>query len=107
MAIVATVVDGVWVPVGDDGRPFVNPKADSHVTPTSDIDQIVAHFAAVVRLAQDLSDEDQRRVRDFARATLAAQPCFQNPIKRVFRDRCVEIDDATRTLWRSPRNFDQ
>jgi len=71
VAIVATVVDGVWVPVGDDGRPFVNPKADSHVTPTSDIDQIVAHFAAVVRLAQDLSDEDQRRVRDFARATLA------------------------------------
>lgn len=75
MAIIATAVDGVWVPVGDDGRPFVNPKPNVHETPTSDIDQIVAHFATCVRLAQNLSDEDQRRVRDFARATLAALEC--------------------------------
>lgn len=69
MAIIATVVDGVWVPVGDDGRPFVNPKANSHVTQTSDVELIVKHLAQVVRLAQGLSDEDQRRVRDFVNAT--------------------------------------
>jgi hypothetical protein len=69
MAVVAMVVDGKWVPVGDDGRPVVNPKPNA--TPTSDIDQIVKHFAQVVQLAQGLSDEDQRRVRDFARAALA------------------------------------
>jgi hypothetical protein len=70
MAIFATVVDGVWVPV-DDGRPRVNPRVDVIDAPISDIDQIVQHLAQVVRLAQDLSDEDQRRVRDFVRAALA------------------------------------
>lgn len=72
MAVVAIVVDGVWVPI-DDGRPAVNPKADSHVidASSSDVDRIVAHLAQVIKLAQNLSDGDQRRVRDFVRAALA------------------------------------
>ena len=63
MAVVGIVVDGKWTSI-DDGRPVIDPSL-------SDIDQIIRHFAQVVRLAQGLSDEDQRRVRDFARATLA------------------------------------
>jgi hypothetical protein len=38
---------------------------------SSDLDNVVAHLAQVVKLAQNLPGEDQRRVRDFARATLA------------------------------------
>jgi hypothetical protein len=33
--------------------------------PVSAIDQVVAHLSSVVKLAQGLSDQDQRRVRDF------------------------------------------
>ena len=71
MPVVAIVVDGKWVPVGEDGRPVVNPKPDTRLTPTSTMQQIVANFSQIVCLAQDLSDDDQRRVRDFARATLS------------------------------------
>jgi hypothetical protein len=93
MAIVATVIDGVWVPVDDNGRP-VNPKPNTYVPPTSDLDQIVSHFAQVVQLAQDLSDEDQRRVRDFARATLAtleATTSLPNSDQKMF-DRALRGD---------------
>jgi len=71
MSVLAVVIEGVWVPVDEDGRPVVNPKPDTRVTPTSTMEQIVANFAQIVCLAQDLPGEDQRRVRDFARAALA------------------------------------
>jgi len=65
MAVVGVVVNGVWTSI-DDGRP-------AHVIDASisDIDNIVLHLGAVVRLAQGLAAEDQRRVRDFVRAALA------------------------------------
>ena len=65
MAVVAIIVDGKWTPV-DDGRP------QQVVNPTSDIDQIAAHLGAVVRLAQNMTPEDQRRARDFMHAASAA-----------------------------------
>jgi len=70
MALVAVVQNGVWVPV-DDGRPPVNQKDDTHLINiyTSDVDQIVAHLAQVVRLAQGLSTTDARRVRELVHAT--------------------------------------
>lgn len=52
MSVVGIIVDGKW-----DGRP-----------PANDIDQIVAHLAEVVRIAQNLSPEDARRARDFFHA---------------------------------------
>ena len=63
--MVGIIVDGKWMSI-DDGRP-------AHVidTPRSDVDQIIAHLGQVVRLAQRLSDEDQRRVRDFVHAASA------------------------------------
>jgi hypothetical protein len=39
--------------------------------PASAIDQVVTHLSEVVRLAQGLSEEDARRVRDFVHATSA------------------------------------
>jgi hypothetical protein len=63
MAVVAIVQNGVWTPVTDGQQHAVTVN-----TPMGDI---VAHLAAVVKLAQPLSDEDQRRTRDFVRATLA------------------------------------
>jgi len=73
MAVVAVVIDGKWVPLDDDGQPLVRQKVDAQVIDAlNDFDQIVACLGQVVRRAQGLSDEDQRRVRDFVRATLAA-----------------------------------
>jgi hypothetical protein len=92
--IVAMVVDGEFIPLGGDGRPVVNPKPDTRETPTSEIDQIVAHFARVVCLAQGLPDEDQRRVRDFARAclsTLEATTSLPNSDQKMF-DRALAGD---------------
>jgi hypothetical protein len=63
MSVVAIVENGVWTPVTDGHQHTVTVN-----TPMGDI---VAHLAAVVKQAQPLSAEDQRRVRDFVRATLA------------------------------------
>jgi hypothetical protein len=63
MAVVAIIVDGKWTAI-DDGRNEID-------TPSSDIDRILNHLAQVVRLAQGLPDDDQRRTRDFVRAALA------------------------------------
>jgi hypothetical protein len=60
----AIIVDGVWqhpqeVQVSDDQRAVVS---------SSGVDRIVALLSEVVSLAQDLSEADQRRVRDFTQA---------------------------------------
>jgi hypothetical protein len=53
----------VMAVVGIDGRYVIDGS--------SDLSAVVSHLATVVRLAQGLPDQDQRRVRDFVRATLA------------------------------------
>jgi hypothetical protein len=54
----SVIVDGVW-------------RHPQEVVSANDVDRIVASLGQVVALAQTLSDVDQRRVRDFVRATLA------------------------------------
>jgi hypothetical protein len=61
--LVAIVENGVWTPVTDGHQHAVTVN-----TPMGDI---VAHLSAVVKLAQPLSAEDQRRTRDFVRAALS------------------------------------
>jgi hypothetical protein len=96
MGVVAVVVDGVWTPVDDGRPPPVNPKTDTYVIDpsTSDVDRIVAHLGQVVRLAQNLSETDARRVRDFVHAAssmLSATTYLpakdQAQFERALRDR--------------------
>ncbi len=82
MAVVAIVVDGKWTAI-DDGRPHVID------TQRSDVDRIVAHLAQVVRLAQGLPNDDQRRARDFVRAALAtleATTSLPKSDQKIFRE---------------------
>ena len=61
--------DGRWMPPTQPQQKTNNDVVDVSM---SDVDQIVAHLGAVVRLAQNLSESDARRVRDFIHATSAA-----------------------------------
>jgi hypothetical protein len=66
---VAIAVDGVWQfqeVVGDDDR-----RSVALASPMDAMDEVVAQLSRVVMLAQDMSDEDQRRVRDFVHAASA------------------------------------
>ena len=71
MALVAVIKDGKWVPVDGDGYPLITQTTDTRAIEANPIDIIMANLAAVVRLAQGLSPEDARRVRDFVHATSA------------------------------------
>jgi hypothetical protein len=92
MAVVASIVNGKWVPV-DDGR--------SHEidTPSSDIDRIAAHLGQAVRLAQQLSPTDARRARDLmhaAQGMLNASTYLPADDQKLFEKslRCGDCDDA-------------
>jgi hypothetical protein len=83
MALVAVVIDGKWTPI-DDGQPSVRQRAD--VT-ANGVDQIAALLGQVVRLAQNLSPEDQRRARDFmhaAQGALTATTYLSGPDQQTF-----------------------
>lgn len=90
MAVVATIVGGVWVPVLDQGadKPLID-------TATGDVDRIVALLGQAVRLAQSLSPADARRVRDIfhaAQGMLSATTYLDRNDQRLFeralKDRC-------------------
>lgn len=74
MSVVAVIIEGKWTPVDADGHPQTQPPAnlrsDRCLVDTSGdvVEQIVAHLGQVVRLAQNLSPTDARRVRDFVHA---------------------------------------
>ena len=105
MGLVAIVQDGVWTTI-DTGPPpspasHVSQNNDSHeveVDTRSDVDKIVQHLAQVVRLAQNLSDEDQRRVRDFvhaASAMLSATTYLATSDQKIFERSLRGGDNAT------------
>jgi hypothetical protein len=74
--IVGICIEGQWLPLHPPPPPPVDQSADSHRqvaviddTPKSDIDRVADHLAQVVRLAQALtSDVDRRRARDMLHA---------------------------------------
>jgi hypothetical protein len=72
MRNIAVIVDGVWMqPQFNDDHRAVSARNDSNVanSSTCEVDQIVSLLGQVIRRAQSLSDQDQRRVRDFVQAT--------------------------------------
>jgi hypothetical protein len=87
MQSVGVIVDGVWMSVIDDAhREVIDPSMHP-------VDQIVAHLGRVVALAQNLSEQDARRARDFVAAcssTLAATTYLpradQEAIQSALRD---------------------
>jgi hypothetical protein len=85
--VVAVAIDGVW-------QPQVNDDAHHAITSTNVVDQIVVHLGEVVRLAQSLSPDDQRRVRDFCHATssmLLATTYLPKNDQRLFETTLREI----------------
>jgi hypothetical protein len=71
MRNVAVIIDGVWhTPQIDDGHRAISTRTDSNVvnSPMNEVDQIVSLLGQVVRRTQSLSEQDQRRVRDFVHA---------------------------------------
>ena len=74
MRSIAVIIDGVWQqPQVNNDDHAINARNNSYVIDPSrnEVDQIVAHLSQVIRLAQSLSEPDQRRVRDFVRAAQA------------------------------------
>jgi hypothetical protein len=72
MRNIAVIIDGVWMQPQVNDHHAVNARNnDSHVinSSMSEVDQIVSLLGQVVRRAQSLSEQDQRRVRDFVQAT--------------------------------------
>jgi hypothetical protein len=91
MVVVGIIENGVWKSI-EDGRPAVID------TPRSDVERVVAHLAQVVRLAQDLSDDDARRVRDFvhaASAMLSATTYLAKSDQKIFEASLRGGGDAT------------
>jgi hypothetical protein len=73
MSLIAIVENGVWTPVVDGLQMPVSQKTNTQVidAPMNEIDRIAAYLGQVVRMAQNLSEPDARRVRDFVRVTLS------------------------------------
>jgi hypothetical protein len=79
-SVIAIAVDGVWAaPAGDD--------AHRAITSTNPVDHAVALLAEVIALAQNLSEQDQRRIRDFVHAAssvLSATTVLPEQDQRIF-----------------------
>lgn len=94
--VVAVIVDGVWQPLPlSDGHNAIDARNDSYVvnSSTNEVDQIVSFLSQVIRRAQSLSDQDQRRVRDFVCATQSMltattylPKCDQTKFESALRD---------------------
>lgn len=97
MRSVAVIIDGVWHPQGIDDaqqQPTINASNNSNVVNLSEVDQIVALLSQVVRLAQPLSESDQRRARDFmqaAQAMLTATTYLPKSDQRMFEASLREV----------------
>src|SRR6478736_3768539 len=85
MRPIATIIDGVaYSPEGARLTPerepsravaVVAPEPPRNIKPLDPLDEYNAHLAAAIRLAQDMSPEDQQRASEFmeaCRATLTA-----------------------------------
>lgn len=91
MRSIAVIVDGVWQwpQVNDDVNHSVDARKNSHVSnPSSgEVDHIVVLLSQVVQMTQSLSEQDQRRVRDFvhsASAMLSATTYLPKSDQRLF-----------------------
>ena len=87
-AIVATIIDGVvCAPTADgDTRSWPTREANTEravakietvaraVPPISPVEECVAALARVVKLAQGMTPNDQRKMRDYVEATVRAMP---------------------------------
>lgn len=80
MRPIATIIDGVayspeGVRLSPEREPTQAPEPPRNIKPLDALDRYNEHLAAAIRLAQDMSEEDQRRASEFmeaARATLTA-----------------------------------
>lgn len=82
MRAIATIIDGLaYSPEGvrlspeREPRAVAAPKPPRNIKPLDALDQYNDHLAAAIRLAQDMSPEDQQRASEFmeaCRATLTA-----------------------------------
>jgi hypothetical protein len=92
MQHVATIIDGVWhtaQEANNDARHVVNLS-------TNPVDQIVVYLSQVVALAQPLSEDDRRRVRQFvygASNVLEATTRMPKSDQQIFE---VALRDAAR-----------
>jgi hypothetical protein len=74
-SVIATIVDGVWVPAQHHQQPPQRPvsqEVGSNVvefdTSRTDVEKIAAHLSQIIRVAQGLSESDARRARDLLHA---------------------------------------
>jgi hypothetical protein len=96
MRNLAVIVDGVWLPLNAEGQPITNVSNNSSVTNSSmsEVDQIVSLLTQVLVRAQSLSEQDQRRVRDFVQASqamLTATTYLPKSDQRLFETALREV----------------
>jgi hypothetical protein len=84
--VIAITIDGVWQHPQANEINAARSLIDSKM---NEVDQIVVLLSQAVRIAQSLSETDQRRVRDFfhaAQSTLTATTYLPKSDQKIFEN---------------------
>jgi hypothetical protein len=86
--LIATIVNGEWVPIVDGHSQVTAPNSQpAQIMPIDAVDRVVAHLSEVIALAQGMSATDQRRIREFvaaAHSLLSATTVLPTEDQKIF-----------------------